>query len=70
MLGIDSDPGIMVRTLNYLFKKMELTSGESEYEVKMSYLEVICFVNALSGQELNFEWFSVLTFRYSRQREI
>lgn len=40
MLGIDSDPGIMVRTLNDLFKKMELTSADSNYEVTMSYLEV------------------------------
>ena len=40
MLGVDSDPGIMVRTLNSLFKKMELTSSESNYEVTMSYLEV------------------------------
>ena len=40
MLGVDSDPGIMVRTLNDLFKKMELTSGDSSYKVTMSYLEV------------------------------
>jgi len=40
MLGVDSDPGIMVRTLNSLFKKMELTSSESNYEVTMSYLEI------------------------------
>ncbi len=40
MLGSDNEPGIMVHTLNNLFKKMEETKDEVEYLVSMAYLEV------------------------------
>ena len=40
MLGTDSNPGIMVMTLNDLFKEMDMTSSDSNYAVTMSYLEV------------------------------
>lgn len=40
MLGTDSEPGIYVRTLNDLFRAIEETSNDMEYEVSMSYLEV------------------------------
>ncbi|XP_041363703.1 kinesin-like protein KIF19 [Gigantopelta aegis] len=40
MLGTDSQPGIMVRTLNDLFLEMDKTSGEMTYKVTMAYLEI------------------------------
>lgn len=40
MLGTDQEPGIYVRTLNDLFRAIEETSNDMEYEVSMSYLEV------------------------------
>ena len=40
MLGTDHEPGIYVRTLNDLFRAIEETSNDMEYEVSMSYLEV------------------------------
>lgn len=40
MLGTDREPGIYVRTLNDLFRAIEETSSDMEYEVSMSYLEV------------------------------
>lgn len=40
MLGTDREPGIYIRTLNDLFKAIEETSDDMEYEVIMSYLEV------------------------------
>lgn len=40
MLGTDREPGIYVRTLNDLFRAIEETSNDMEYEVSMSYLEV------------------------------
>lgn len=40
MLGSHEEPGIMVHTLNSLFKKMEETKDEMEYQVSMGYLEV------------------------------
>lgn len=40
MLGSQEDPGIMVHTLNSLFKKMDDTKAEMEYQVSMGYLEV------------------------------
>ena len=40
MLGTDLEPGIYVRTLNDLFRAIEETSDDMEYEVSMSYLEV------------------------------
>ncbi|MEE6525158.1 hypothetical protein FKM82_024988, partial [Ascaphus truei] len=39
MLGTDREPGIYIRTLNDLFKAIEETSDDMEYEVSMSYLE-------------------------------
>ncbi|XP_027374679.1 kinesin-like protein KIF19 isoform X5 [Bos indicus x Bos taurus] len=39
MLGTDHEPGIYVRTLNDLFRAIEETSDDMEYEVSMSYLE-------------------------------
>lgn len=39
MLGTDHEPGIYVRTLNDLFRAIEETSHDMEYEVSMSYLE-------------------------------
>lgn len=40
MLGTDHEPGIYARTLNDLFRAIEETSNDMEYEVSMSYLEV------------------------------
>ncbi|XP_078294343.1 kinesin-like protein KIF19 isoform X2 [Panthera onca] len=40
MLGTDREPGIYVRTLNDLFRAIEETSNDMEYEVSMSYLEI------------------------------
>lgn len=40
MLGTDREPGIYVRTLDDLFRAIEETSSDMEYEVSMSYLEV------------------------------
>jgi hypothetical protein len=40
MLGTDHEPGIYVRTLDDLFRAIEETSNDMEYEVSMSYLEV------------------------------
>ncbi|XP_019371431.1 PREDICTED: kinesin-like protein KIF19 isoform X1 [Gavialis gangeticus] len=40
MLGTDQEPGIYVRTLNDLFRAIEETSDDMEYEVSMSYLEI------------------------------
>ncbi|XP_042112375.1 kinesin-like protein KIF19 isoform X2 [Ovis aries] len=41
MLGTDHEPGIYVRTLNDLFCAIEETSDDMEYEVSMSYLEIM-----------------------------
>ncbi|XP_062976151.1 kinesin-like protein KIF19 [Elgaria multicarinata webbii] len=40
MLGTDNEPGIYVRTLNDLFRAIEETSNDMEYDVSMSYLEI------------------------------
>uniref|UniRef100_F7AFU9 Kinesin-like protein n=1 Tax=Xenopus tropicalis TaxID=8364 RepID=F7AFU9_XENTR len=40
MLGTDWEPGIYIRTLNDLFKAIEETSDDMEYEVLMSYMEI------------------------------
>ncbi|XP_063817255.1 kinesin-like protein KIF19 isoform X2 [Pseudophryne corroboree] len=40
MLGTDREPGIYIRTLNDLFRAIEETSDDMEYEVLMSYLEI------------------------------
>ncbi|KAF6298778.1 kinesin family member 19 [Rhinolophus ferrumequinum] len=40
MLGTDHEPGIYVRTLNDLFRAIEETSNDMEYDVSMSYLEI------------------------------
>lgn len=40
MLGTDGEPGIYARTLGELFQAIEDASGDTEYEVSMSYLEV------------------------------
>ncbi|KAJ6655924.1 hypothetical protein lerEdw1_004509 [Lerista edwardsae] len=40
MLGTDSEPGIYIRTLNDLFRAIEATSGDMNYSVCMSYLEI------------------------------
>ncbi|NWS61279.1 KIF19 protein, partial [Chunga burmeisteri] len=40
MLGTDGEPGICARTLGELFQAIEDTSGDVEYEVSMSYLEI------------------------------
>ncbi|XP_051014952.1 kinesin-like protein KIF19 [Acomys russatus] len=40
MLGTDHEPGIYVQTLNDLFRAIEETSNDMEYEVSMSYLEI------------------------------
>ncbi|ELK37066.1 Kinesin-like protein KIF19, partial [Myotis davidii] len=39
MLGTDHEPGIYARTLDDLFRAIEETSTDMEYEVSMSYLE-------------------------------
>ncbi|XP_005257087.1 kinesin-like protein KIF19 isoform X6 [Homo sapiens] len=41
MLGTDQEPGIYVQTLNDLFRAIEETSNDMEYEVSMSYLEIM-----------------------------
>ncbi|XP_056662466.1 kinesin-like protein KIF19 isoform X2 [Monodelphis domestica] len=40
MLGMDSEPGIYLQTLNDLFRAIEETSDDMEYTVSMSYLEI------------------------------
>lgn len=40
MLGTDDEPGIMVLTLNDLYKQIAQMSNDQKYTVKMSYLEV------------------------------
>ncbi|XP_064323111.1 kinesin-like protein KIF19 [Phalacrocorax carbo] len=40
MLGTDSDPGICTRALGDLFQAIKDTSGDMEYQVSMSYLEI------------------------------
>ncbi|XP_050776757.1 kinesin-like protein KIF19 isoform X2 [Gopherus flavomarginatus] len=40
MLGTDHEPGIYARTLHDLFRAIEETSDDMEYEVSMSYLEI------------------------------
>ncbi|XP_078521107.1 kinesin-like protein KIF19 isoform X2 [Lissotriton helveticus] len=40
MLGMDSEPGIYIQTLNNLFKSIEATSDNIIYAVSMSYLEI------------------------------
>ncbi|XP_063312404.1 kinesin-like protein KIF19 [Pelobates fuscus] len=40
MLGTDREPGIYIRTLNDLFKAIEETSDDMEYEVSMCYMEI------------------------------
>uniref|UniRef100_A0A8C9K1M3 Kinesin-like protein n=1 Tax=Panthera tigris altaica TaxID=74533 RepID=A0A8C9K1M3_PANTA len=52
MLGTDREPGIYVRTLNDLFRAIEETSNDMEYEVSMSYLEVSPPLTPASAREL------------------
>ncbi|XP_038676739.1 kinesin-like protein KIF19 isoform X1 [Scyliorhinus canicula] len=40
MLGMDCKPGIYVQTLNDLFKAIDATSENMDYNVSMSYLEI------------------------------
>ncbi|XP_041085084.1 kinesin-like protein KIF19 isoform X2 [Polyodon spathula] len=40
MLGLDSEPGIYILTLNDLFKTIEAGSDNMDYNVSMSYLEI------------------------------
>lgn len=40
MLGTSSDPGIMVLTLNDLFKQMKANEEDVIYDVSMCYMEV------------------------------
>ncbi|NXT90548.1 KIF19 protein, partial [Anhinga rufa] len=40
MLGTDNEPGICTRALGDLFQAIKDTSGDTEYEVSMSYLEI------------------------------
>uniref|UniRef100_F7DUN3 Kinesin-like protein n=1 Tax=Xenopus tropicalis TaxID=8364 RepID=F7DUN3_XENTR len=40
MLGLDSEPGIYIRTLNDLFRAIEVSSNSLDYTVSMSYLEI------------------------------
>ncbi|NXS69825.1 KIF19 protein, partial [Pandion haliaetus] len=40
MLGTDGEPGICTRTLGELFQAIEDSSGDVEYKVSMSYLEI------------------------------
>ncbi|XP_056595539.1 kinesin-like protein KIF19 [Triplophysa dalaica] len=40
MLGLDSEPGIYIRTLNDLFKSIEDTTEDMDCSVYMSYIEI------------------------------
>ncbi|GAB6027256.1 Kinesin-like protein kif19 [Chamberlinius hualienensis] len=40
MVGTDNDPGVMVRSLGELFRRVQETSNEISYRVTMSYLEI------------------------------
>lgn len=40
MLGLDSEPGIYIRTLNDLFEAIEDSTEDLECSVYMSYIEV------------------------------
>ncbi len=48
MLGSKEDPGVMYRTMNELFKRMEEAKEEKEFSVAFSYLEVNICVFAVS----------------------
>ena len=49
MLGSQEEPGIMVHTLNSLFKRMDQTKEEVDYQVSMGYLEVGVCIAALNS---------------------
>ncbi len=40
MLGGNNSPGIMLLTMNELFKQIEKNTTEKDYVIKISYLEV------------------------------
>ena len=40
MLGGNNSPGIMLLTMNELFRQIERNAGEKDYVIKISYLEV------------------------------
>lgn len=44
MLGLDSEPGIYIRTLNDLFRAIEDSTEDLDCSVYMSYIEVSLIV--------------------------
>lgn len=52
MLGTDREPGIYVRTLNDLFKAIEETSDDMQYNISMSYLEVRMHTVSMSASQM------------------
>ena len=57
MLGTTHDPGIMVLTLNDLFKQMKSKEEDVIYKVTMSYMEVQCIYctcTCINSIEVNF----------------
>ena len=54
MLGTTHDPGIMVLTLNDLFKQMKSKEEDVIYKVTMSYMEVYaCICTCTNSIEVN-----------------
>ena len=52
MLGTDSQPGIMVLTLNDLFRRMEEDQHVMKYRATIAYLEVrLPYMDMLSQQQ-------------------
>ena len=43
MLGTVKEPGIMILTLNDLYKRIEETKHEKIYKVSMAYVEVLYY---------------------------
>ncbi len=44
MLGLDSEPGVYIRTLNDLFRAIEYSTEDLDCSVYMSYIEVSLIV--------------------------
>ncbi len=44
MLGLDSEPGVYIQTLNDLFRAIEYSTEDMDCSVYMSYIEVSLIV--------------------------
>jgi kinesin family protein 18/19 len=57
MLGSEQSPGIMMNSIEELFKAIEIYSAERDYKLKVSYIEVYneLIKDLLNGQSENLE---------------